>query len=79
MSQKEQKKIIEEFSENKINILVATCIAEEGFPLSDLETHPENACYARCEAECTDGGPNKPCKDKDYNSFNAGIYIFIFK
>jgi ERCC4-related helicase len=36
MNQKEQKKIIEEFSEGKINILVATCIAEEGLDIPEV-------------------------------------------
>jgi ERCC4-related helicase len=36
LSQKEQKKIIEEFSEGKINILVATCIAEEGLDIPEV-------------------------------------------
>ncbi len=36
LSQKEQKRIIEDFSENKINILVATCIAEEGLDIPEV-------------------------------------------
>ncbi len=36
LSQKEQKKIIEEFSDGKINILVATCIAEEGLDIPEV-------------------------------------------
>ncbi len=36
LSQKEQKKIIEEFSEGKINILCATCIAEEGLDIPEV-------------------------------------------
>jgi len=36
MNQKEQKKIIEEFSENKINALCATCIAEEGLDIPEV-------------------------------------------
>ena len=36
MTQKEQKKIIEDFSEGKINILCATCIAEEGLDIPEV-------------------------------------------
>ncbi len=36
LSQKEQKKIIQEFSEGKINILCATCIAEEGLDIPEV-------------------------------------------
>lgn len=36
LSQKEQKKIIQEFSDGKINILVATCIAEEGLDIPEV-------------------------------------------
>ena len=36
LSQKEQKKIIEDFSEGKINILVATSIAEEGLDIPEV-------------------------------------------
>ena len=36
LSQKEQKAIIEEFSEGKINILCATCIAEEGLDIPEV-------------------------------------------
>lgn len=36
LSQKQQKKIIEEFSEGKINILCATCIAEEGLDIPEV-------------------------------------------
>jgi ERCC4-related helicase len=36
LSQKEQKKIIQEFSNNEINILVATCIAEEGLDIPEV-------------------------------------------
>lgn len=36
LSQKEQKKIIDEFSEGKINILCATCIAEEGLDIPEV-------------------------------------------
>lgn len=38
LSQKEQKKIIEEFKENKINVLVATCIAEEGLDIPEVDS-----------------------------------------
>ena len=37
LSQKEQKKIIEEFSEGKINVLVATSIAEEGLDIPEVD------------------------------------------
>ena len=37
LNQKEQKKIIEEFSEGKINILCATCIAEEGLDIPEVD------------------------------------------
>jgi ERCC4-related helicase len=36
LNQKEQKKIIEEFSDGRINILVATCIAEEGLDIPEV-------------------------------------------
>jgi len=36
MNQKEQKKIIEEFSEGKINVLCATSIAEEGLDIPEV-------------------------------------------
>ena len=36
MNQKKQKEIIEEFSEGKINILCATCIAEEGLDIPEV-------------------------------------------
>jgi ERCC4-related helicase len=36
LSQKEQKQIIEEFSEGKINVLCATCIAEEGLDIPEV-------------------------------------------
>ncbi|MDP2629061.1 MAG: helicase-related protein [Nanoarchaeota archaeon] len=36
LSQKEQKKIIDEFSEGKINVLCATCIAEEGLDIPEV-------------------------------------------
>ncbi len=36
LSQKEQKKIIEQFSEGKINVLCATCIAEEGLDIPEV-------------------------------------------
>ncbi len=38
LSQKEQKQIIEEFSEGKINVLVATCIAEEGLDIPEVNS-----------------------------------------
>lgn len=38
MNQKEQKKIIEEFSEGKINVLCATCIAEEGLDIPEVNS-----------------------------------------
>lgn len=38
LSQKDQKKIIEEFKENKINVLVATCIAEEGLDIPEVNS-----------------------------------------
>lgn len=38
LSQKEQKKIIEEFSSGEINILVATCIAEEGLDIPEVNS-----------------------------------------
>jgi len=38
LSQKEQKKIIQEFSQGKINILCATCIAEEGLDIPEVNT-----------------------------------------
>lgn len=37
LNQKEQKKIIEEFSEGKINILCATCIGEEGLDIPEVK------------------------------------------
>ncbi|MEK6758053.1 MAG: helicase-related protein, partial [Nanoarchaeota archaeon] len=36
LSQKEQKKIIEEFSRGEINVLCATCIAEEGLDIPEV-------------------------------------------
>ncbi len=36
LSQKEQKKIIHEFSSGKINVLCATCIAEEGLDIPEV-------------------------------------------
>ncbi len=36
MNQKQQKQIIEDFSEGKINILCATCIAEEGLDIPEV-------------------------------------------
>lgn len=36
LSQKQQKKIIEEFSEGEINVLCATCIAEEGLDIPEV-------------------------------------------
>ncbi len=36
LSQKEQKKIIQEFSDGEINILCATCIAEEGLDIPEV-------------------------------------------
>jgi ERCC4-related helicase len=36
LNQKEQKRIIEEFSEGKINVLCATCIAEEGLDIPEV-------------------------------------------
>ena len=36
LNQKEQKKIIDEFSEGKINVLCATCIAEEGLDIPEV-------------------------------------------
>ena len=38
LSQKEQKQIIEDFSEGKINVLCATCIAEEGLDIPEVNT-----------------------------------------
>ncbi len=38
LSQKEQKQIINEFSEGKINVLCATCIAEEGLDIPEVNT-----------------------------------------
>jgi len=38
MSQKEQKKIIDEFSSGEINVLCATCIAEEGLDIPEVNT-----------------------------------------
>lgn len=38
LSQKEQRKIIEEFSEGKINILCATSIAEEGLDIPEVNS-----------------------------------------
>lgn len=38
LSQKDQKKIIDEFKENKINVLVATCIAEEGLDIPEVNS-----------------------------------------
>jgi ERCC4-related helicase len=36
LNQKQQKKIIEEFSEGKINVICATCIAEEGLDIPEV-------------------------------------------
>ncbi len=36
LSQKQQKKIIEDFSQGKINVLCATCIAEEGLDIPEV-------------------------------------------
>ena len=36
LSQKEQKQIIQEFSDNKLNILCATCIGEEGLDIPEV-------------------------------------------
>ncbi len=36
LSQKQQKKIIQEFSDGKINVLCATCIAEEGLDIPEV-------------------------------------------
>jgi len=36
LSQKDQKKMIEEFRERKINVLCATCIAEEGLDIPEV-------------------------------------------
>lgn len=38
MDQKEQKKIIQEFSDGKINVLCATCIAEEGLDIPEVNS-----------------------------------------
>ena len=38
MNQKEQKKVIEEFSQGKINVLCATCIGEEGLDIPEINT-----------------------------------------
>ena len=38
LSQKEQKKMIEEFRNREINILVATCIAEEGLDIPEVNS-----------------------------------------
>ncbi|GBE19740.1 ATP-dependent RNA helicase RhlE [archaeon BMS3Abin17] len=38
LNQKEQKQIINDFSEGKINILCATCIAEEGLDIPEVNT-----------------------------------------
>ncbi len=38
LSQKQQKKIIEDFSQGKINVLCATCIAEEGLDIPEVGT-----------------------------------------
>ena len=38
LSQKEQKKIIEEFSSGKINVLCATCIAEAGLDIPEVNS-----------------------------------------
>jgi len=38
LNQKQQKKIIEEFSEGKINVLVATSIAEEGLDIPEVNS-----------------------------------------
>lgn len=36
LNQKQQKKVIEEFSEGEINVLCATCIAEEGLDIPEV-------------------------------------------
>ena len=38
LSQKEQKKLLDEFSEGKINVLCATCIGEEGIDIPEVNT-----------------------------------------
>ena len=38
LSQKEQKKIIQEFSDGEINVLCATCIAEEGLDIPEVNS-----------------------------------------
>lgn len=38
MNQKEQKKMLEEFAEGKINVLCATCIGEEGIDIPEVNT-----------------------------------------
>ncbi len=38
LNQKQQKKMIEDFSEGKINVLCATCIAEEGLDIPEVNT-----------------------------------------
>jgi Fanconi anemia group M protein len=38
MNQKTQKKVIEDFSEGKINVLCATCIAEEGLDIPEVNS-----------------------------------------
>jgi len=38
LSQKEQKQIIDEFSSGKINVLCATCIAEEGLDIPEVNS-----------------------------------------
>jgi Fanconi anemia group M protein len=38
LSQKEQKNMLQEFSEGKTNILVATCIAEEGLDIPEVSS-----------------------------------------
>ncbi len=37
MTQKEQKEIIEEFKKCKFNVLIATCVAEEGIDIPDVD------------------------------------------
>jgi len=38
LNQKQQKKMIEDFSEGRINVLCATCIAEEGLDIPEVNT-----------------------------------------
>ena len=37
MSQKEQKEIIEKFKRNEFSVLIATCVAEEGIDIPDVD------------------------------------------